>query len=580
VRPRWRVIAVACIAAGALPLVVEACGGGGGGGGTGSGDASMPDGLAADAPSTESGDGGGDAAATPFAPREAVLYHVYVRSFADSDGDGNGDLPGLTSKLDYVASLGVDGVLLLPIFQDDQTVSGGYGTTDYHHVASDYGGDAAWDAFVQAAHAHGLKVLLDLSLTLVSDGHPWFQAAAASASAPERAHFELAGPPCPVIPNFQTLWFPFPDGVCYLSLYGPTFAALNYFDPGTLDAGIAVGTEWIGRGADGFRLDSAPSIAVVDPKNPTTGNPSSPTTHAFWSAFMTATKAAAPSSFAVAEVTATTGATLTPFYRDGIDMVFDYPIYYGLVDAWTSGTKTNLAAEISGTIAARPTGALGGAFLGNHDVPGTIVAPYGRVADMLGDGTTRLQSGALLLLSLPSTPFVYYGEEIGLRGAPPPQGGSNDAGLPYLWSRNPMQWDTSAGRGFTTGTPWVGFSTDPSNVAAQSGVGGTLLETYRGLLKVRRSSPALRRGSYREVATSSSAVLAFLREDPAERVLVLVQFGSQASSATIDLAQLGITQATVTDRIFGANLPAVTATNASAYPVSLPPYGGAWLLLQ
>ena len=155
---------------------------------------------------------------------------------------------------------------------------------------------------------------------------------------------------------------------------------------------------------------------------------------------MSRTKAVAPASFAVAEHDDPT------LYADGIDMLFDYSVYNnGLVQAWRAGTKTDLAAAVASELAARPVGGLGGIFLGNHDVPGAYIAPYGRVADLLAGDVVRLQTAALLLFSLPATPFVYYGEEIGLYGAPPPGGGN-------AWSRNPMQWSSAGGRGFTTGS--------------------------------------------------------------------------------------------------------------------------------
>src|SRR5262249_4962485 len=131
----------------------------------------------------------------------------------------------------------------------------------------------------------------------------------------------------------------------------------------------------------------------------------------------------------------------------------------------------------------------------------------------------RLQYAALLLFALPGTPFIYYGEELGLHGAPSP-------GTTRPWSRNPMQWNGSAGRGFTTGTAWAPSSADTANVADQVGRPGSMLETYRGLVTIRKNSPALTHGAYREVPTDLDAVLAFVREDPAERILIAMNFGA------------------------------------------------------
>src|SRR5262249_37713878 len=154
-------------------------------------------------------------------------------------------------------------------------------------------------------------------------------------------------------------------------------------------------------------------------------------------------------------------------------------IYFGLVDAWTHSTKQTLSSIVASQLAARPPGAFGGIFTGNHDVPGSFVAPGGRLADVVCPlpcfDKTPLVTAAMLLFSLPGTPFIYYGEELGLHGAP------SHANPQVRWSRNPMQWDATATRGFTTGTPWTFMSPDTANVVAQKGVSGSLLETYKGL---------------------------------------------------------------------------------------------------
>jgi glycosidase len=510
-------------------------------------------------------------------PRESIFYHVYVRSFADSDGDGKGDLAGLTAKLDYIESLGVDGILLLPIFQNDHREYGGYATTDYARVDTEYGGDAAWEKFIAEAHRRKLKVALDLSITHVADTHPWFLAAKKSVKAPQRAHFIWAGPPRPEGKGVFGLpaWNPVDGGPSYFALYAPTVPHLNFRDKATAEAMIDVAAEWLRRGVDGFRLDSAPHVVPVDPAMPERISQSTDDAHAFWKKFMTRMKAVKPSSFAVAEVMSGDPAEVTRYHADGIDMTFDYPAYFGIVNALSEGKKTNLAFLVKATQGARPRGALGGIFLGNHDVPGEFVAPHGRVADMLEGNRTRLQSAALLLFSLPATPFVYYGEEIGLVG-----GRSLNKDVKKKWSRNPMQFDGSRGRGFTSGEPWTAFATDNANVADQDGVEGSLLETYRGLIRVRRSSPALTRGDYREVPTNNDAVFAFLRETAEEKVLVAVNFSPDNVNVELNLRAVGISTTQATDRIFAFPYAEVTAANAAAYPLELPAHQGRWLLLK
>jgi glycosidase len=513
--------------------------------------------------------------------KEGVVYHVYVRSFADSNGDGFGDLPGLSSKLDYIQGLGVTAVLLLPIFVDDGFGSGGYLTHDYTHVAPDYGGDSAYDALIAAAHGRGLKIALDLSFSLISTQHPWFVAARASPTAPERKHFVLAGPPCPVLTNLanQNGWRELaPGDACYWCDYDPsTCAALDVRDASTAASLVDVGRLWLDRGADGYRLDSAASIAQVDPASPTVKDQSSPATHAFWRRFMLATKIKNPSSFTVAELFDHTN----DYFADGIDLSFDYLTWYGLDWSWlhrraVDPANAGFAELLPYQVSLRPPGFWGGGFLGNHDVPGNVLAPYGRVADILCpepcQDSAALRASAMLLLALPATPFIYYGEELGLHG-------STDLGG-RRWSRGPMLWDDSSGHGFTSGTAWVAFSNDATSVAQQQGRPGSMLESYRALIRLRKSSPALTRGDFLPVPSSAPELNAFLRSAPTERVLVVSSFATSTVSATLDLSQAAITTASVSEYLFGTAQSPVTSANRGAYPVSLPARGTVWLRLQ
>jgi glycosidase len=533
-------------------------------------DAAISDSVGIDAP---------DTSVPPYStvPRDKIFYHAYVRSFADSDGDGIGDFAGMQAKLDYIKSIGVDGILLLPIFDDQYVESGGYGTVDYTHVTAAYGGDAAFASFVAAAHARGLVVMLDLSFSLVADSHPWFVAAQTDHAA--RSHFIVtAGPPCPVVTGQAgTGWYPFPDTGCYFSDYAAQFPSLNVRDPATATALGDAAVQWLAAGVDGFRLDSSSSVAQIDPAQPTVKDLNAPASHAFWLHFMQRIKQAKPDAFTVAEL----WYYAADYFADGIDMAFEYNIYFGLVDGWQLSTKQTLSTNVAEQLAERPAGAFGGVFAGNHDFPGDVLPPGGRSPDMICplpcSDHTPLVTAAMLVLSLPGTPFIYYGEELGLHGAQ-----SVDSSQTAPWSRNPMQWNATAKRGFTTGTPWAPVSTDTANVAAQDGVDGSMLETYRGLIGVRKTSPALQHGDYTEAVTSRDDVFAFVRHDAGsgERVLVVASFAHAAVGATVNLAALGITAATAHERIFGGALPAVTAANAAAYPVPLAAQGAIWIALQ
>lgn len=548
----------------------------------GGGDASVD--TASDAPTdVPQADGGFDTTLPPVAPavtwpRDAIFYHLYIRSFADSDGDGKGDFAGLRGKLDYIKSLGVDGVLLLPVFEDAYPESGGYVPVDHLHAARDYGGDAEFDALIKAAHANGLKVAIDMPLSLASDTHPWFVEARKNRAA--RNHFYVATG-CPKTkPLFggENGWYPFGDGDCYFSNWGAALPNVNYRDPETIATMLDVAASWLSRGVDGFRLDSAAEIVPVDPASPPPERQSSgPAVLDFWQRFMARSKAVAPQSFAVAELFD----KHADYYARGVDMGYEIPMWVGLDDAWQKKSKKLLEVVVSAAVASRSSSrSTGAVFLGNHDWPQEAAPldprPAGRTPDLLcplpcGD-SVALTSAAMLLFSLPGTPFIWAGEEIGLHGAKRPYASDR------AWGRNPMQWNATANKGFTTGTPWTPLSDDPTSVAAQEGVKGSLLDTYRGLIKTRRTSPALMHGSYRALGTDRDDVYAFLREAEGQKILVVASFADADVTAKIDLSSVGA--ATPIEYIFKGALTPVTTANASAYPLAMAPRSALWIELR
>ncbi len=280
----WSLLAASLLACGQTPAAPEPA-------------PSRPDAAVSDVPD----------AGPPLAPadwlRSAVVYHVYVCSFADSDGDGSGDLRGLIDKLDYIADLGVDTLLLLPIVRGDHDQFGGYAPVDYQAVEDDYGTLDDVAALVAEADARGLRVMLDMPMDTVSDTHPWFAEAATSRAAPYRDHFVWTDAPCPPGDGFfgEPAWHLVAEiDTCYWAVYTRSVPEWDFTNPDVRAMMIAAGRFWIERGISGFRLDSAPWL--VDHSSGDAPAPGTAATHAFWAEFMRAMKAEEPNFAAIAEV--------------------------------------------------------------------------------------------------------------------------------------------------------------------------------------------------------------------------------------------------------------------------------------
>jgi len=442
-----------------------------------------------------------------------VFYEAFVRSFADSNGDGSGDLKGLTAHLDYLndgnpataGDLGVTGLWLMPI--NPSPSYHGYDVTDFNSVNPDYGSLADLRALVSAAHQRGIAVILDMPFNHTSSQDPWF----VDSQRPGSSHdnwYVWAGQPG------GSNWFA--DGKrFYYAAFGPDLPDLNYRTPAVTSAIDATARFWLGKvGVDGFRIDAAKYLVEDGSVEQNT-----PETHAWLQAFKTGLAASNPGKLLLGEVwdTSPTSASYVP---NDLDMTFDFGLSGAYVGAANGGQAWGLAGIMTRVVGLYPADGFG-AFLTNHDMD--------RAATQLGGDAARERLAAGLLLTGPGVPFIYYGEEIGLTGAKPDER-----------IRTPMRWTSSATTaGFTTGTPWEALSADPAavNVADESADPASLLSQYRSLIALRAAHPAMNRGSTTVAASSSGAVLATIRQTPDETLLVLANLGTTAvTDETVSLA--------------------------------------------
>jgi len=496
----------------------------------------------------------------------AVFYEVFVRSFADSNGDGIGDLKGLTEKLDYINDgdpkttddLGVDALWLMPIFKSPSYH--GYDATDYEHIEPEYGTEADFDKLIAEAHKRGIKVILDLMLNHTSDQHPWFKESASSPESPKRDWYVWShtdpewGQPWN---SAQTTWYKKGDDY-YYAIFWSGMPDLNFKNPAVRAEMTRIAVNWVKRGVDGFRLDA---IRHLIETGPGAGQAGSEENHVFLKEFRNALRAVNPKVMLLGEVWSTT-VDIAPYYGetgdDELQLLFDFPLAGALVNATWSGDASGVAYQLQDEASEYPKGAVDAPFLTNHDQT--------RVATALGRERPRLGLAPAMLLTLPGAPFVYYGEELGLPNGP----GSEDE-----QKRTPMLWDDGPNHGFSTHTPW--HATAPGQlvppVSAQLKDPTSLQARYRALIRARHASGALMQGTLTMLEPDTTQVLAFLRQDGAETVLVAHNLGSGPHVVTLP------GPGTEFDPLF-LDPKVLVAKTAEGWSLSLPAFSSAVVRLR
>ncbi|KTR08874.1 glycoside hydrolase family 13 protein [Curtobacterium luteum] len=502
-------------------------------------------------------------ASTPRTPdadwwRDAVVYQVYPRSFADADGDGLGDVEGITSRVPYLASLGVDAVWLSPFFPSP-LADGGYDVADYRAVDPRLGTLDDFDAFLHAAHEHDLRVIVDIVPNHTSSAHPWFEAALAAApGSPERARYVFrdgAGasgelPPSDWVSNFGgSAWTRVPDGQWYLHLFAPEQPDLDWSNPEVRSDFEETLRFWSDRGVDGFRVDVAHGLAkdLSTPYRPSNEHAlpldgSDPLydrdeVHEIFEGWRRVLDEYDPPRAAVAEAWAPAPRRVLYARPTELGQAFNFDLLEAPFDAEVFRTIIS-----RNTAAADESGASSTWVLSNHDVVRHATRyglPEGTDTDawLMTDGTEpaldrerglrRARAATLLLLALPGSTYVYQGEELGLHEAP---------AIPHDELQDP-KWDrtghTVKGRdGCRVPIPWTpsgpSFGFGPvaphlpqpedfgaSSVEAEDGDPGSTLTLYRAALAARAR---LQRGEEltwvdAETAPASASVVAFDRHD-------------------------------------------------------------------
>ena len=438
----------------------------------------------------------------PAWTRGAVCYEVFVRSFSDSDGDGIGDLNGLIEKLDYIDNLGASCIWLMPVAASPSYH--GYDVSDYYRVEPAYGTNDVFKRLVTEAHRRGLVVLVDMVLNHSSSEHPYFQAALHDTASPYRAWYRFAPEPLGKGPHGGDDWHRSPvRDEYYYGVFWSGMPDLNYQTPAVREEAKRIATFWLrDMGVDGFRLDAVPYLVEEG-----TCLMACPGTHAFLHEYAAHVDSVKPGAYTVGEAWGNID-EMMPYYPDQLTSYFGFELADSLLSVvrtgWAAGLLTGFL-RLQDTLPAYRWSP----FLSNHDQTRTLTA--------LGGDVARAKLAATLLLTLPGLPFIYYGEEIGMTGDKPD---------PRL--RSPMQWSADPGLGFTSGTAWESAQPDSltTNVAAQEGDSGSLLNLYRRLIHLRRQSEALATGTLVALAANNPHVAAYLRRSGTHAALVVANLGA------------------------------------------------------
>ncbi|MBI9085947.1 MAG: alpha-glucosidase [Desulfobacterales bacterium] len=490
--------------------------------------------------------------------KSGVIYQLYPRSFLDTDGDGTGDLPGITAKLDYLADLGVDGIWLSPI-NCSPMFDFGYDISDYREIDPVFGRLSDFQHLLDQAHQRGIRVILDLVVNHTSHLHPWFVASRASRDNPKRGWYiwrdgKNKKPPNNWLAAFGGgAWqWDEPTGQYYLHSFLKEQPDLNWRNPEVRQAIAEEMRFWLDMGVDGFRLDVI-NFFVKDENlraNPFGLGPTPrpydlqkhiydrnrPETLDVVRVFRGLTDQYDDRMMVGEVYTPPPGdpklsATYLGTGEDALHLSFDFSIIYSRYGA---GPFMKAASQWMESI---PWAGWPCQVLNNHDQPRSL-SRYGRPKHAPG----RAKILAALLLTLRGTPFIYYGEEIGMvNGRITRRQLVDPLGKKY-WplhkgrdpERTPMQWSNAPSAGFSTGDPWLPVNPDYPliNVEAQQQDPNSLLHFYRNLIALRRKTPALSLGDWQPAAGSNRSVMAYYRSLGADRLLVVLNF--DASVAGID----------------------------------------------
>ncbi|MGD0700044.1 MAG: maltose alpha-D-glucosyltransferase [Trebonia sp.] len=547
--------------------------------------------------------------------RRALFYEVLIRGFQDASGDGTGDIKGLTARLDYLQWLGIDCIWLLPIYESPLR-DGGYDIADYLRILPEYGNIADFVELVEQAHRRGMRIIADLVMNHTSDQHSWFQASRSEPDGPYGDFYVWADEPDKyadariIFVDTETSNWTFDPvrGQYYWHRFFSHQPDLNFENPKVQDAMIEVLKFWLDLGIDGFRLDAVPYLYEREGTN----CENLKETHEYLKRIRSEIDAAYPDRVLLAEANQWP-ADVVQYFGDEetggneCHMAFHFPLMPRIFMAVRREQRYPIS-EILAQTPKIPAGCQWGIFLRNHDEltlemvtdeerdymykeyakDPRMKANIGirrRLAPLLDNDRNQLELFTALLLSLPGSPVLYYGDEIGM--------GDN------IWLgdrdgvRTPMQWTPDRNGGFSSSDPqrlYLPPVMDPIygyqslNVEAQQRHPQSLLHWTRRMIEIRKRHPVFGLGAYDELNSSNPSVLAFVREhdattasqehDATDRILCVNNLSRFPQPVELDLRRfIGVTPV---ECMGGVTFPPI---GELPYLLTLPGHGFYWFQL-
>ncbi len=543
----------------------------------------------------------GDTSRDPYWFKRAVFYEVLIRGFADSNGDGTGDIRGLISKLDYLEWLGVDCLWLLPIYSSPLR-DGGYDISDYFQILPEFGDLGDFVSLVDEAHRRGIRIIADLVMNHTSDAHPWFQTSRSDPEGPFGDFYVWSDtderyPEARIIfvdtEKSNWSWDPV-RGQYYWHRFFSHQPDLNYDNPDVQEAMLEVLRFWLDLGIDGFRLDAVPYLYVRDGTN----GENLPETHEYLRRVRKEVDAKYADRVLLAEANQWPSDVVEYFGNDDeCHMAFHFPLMPRIFMAVRRESRYPIS-EILAQTPQIPPNCQWGIFLRNHDEltlemvtddeRDYMWAEYAkdprmkanigirrRLAPLLDNSRDQMELFTALLLSLPGSPVLYYGDEIGM--------GDNI----YLGDRDsvrtPMQWSPDRNAGFSTSDParlYLPLIMDPVygyqalNVEAGQRMPTSFLAWTKRMIEVRKRHPVFGLGTYEELAASNPSVFAFVREFGDDRVLCVANLSRFAQPVELDLRRFeGLVPVELLGRV---HFPPI---GELPYLLALPGHGHYWFAL-
>ena len=493
--------------------------------------------------------------------QNAVFYEVYPRSFADTNGDGIGDLPGITSKLDYLKWLGVDAIWITPCFPSPQ-VDFGYDVSNYENIDPIYGTLADFDKLRQKAQGNSIRIIFDFVLNHTSDQHPWFLDSRSSRTSAHRDWYIWRngnapnGPPNNWLSVFGgSAWqWDSKTKQYYYHFFYPQQPDLNWRNPVVKDAMFGVTRWWYERGVAGFRLDAVNALfedpnlhnnpvlpgknAYGDPNMQNKYNSNLPEVHGVLQGLRQV--ADKYNAVLIGETWTNSIGQLEQYYgQHGNELQMPMDFMFTTINKLS---PPEFRKQIAAVNAAKGWPVY---VLGNHD----IERSYNRYGDgRHNDAIAKVM--AALYLTLRGTPILYYGEEIGMENNNPKSreevkdpigkaGWPNEKGRDG--ERTPMQWNDTPNAGFTTGIPWLPIppTYKTHNVATEQQDPNSILVFYQHLLALRHSNTALLDGDYVALNENDSNVMSYLRRYKDQAVLVVLNMSAEPQIANVNLSAQG-----------------------------------------